>query len=232
MQITSTHLSRGAAGAAAAAGAIFVAVQVGHPASDTFTTETSEWVVRSTAKTVMAALALAGITGLYLRQHRQAGLLGLAGYLVFTVGYLGLLGVEVIAATVLPTLVDTQPGLVDDVVTAAVGGTPAGDIGGVQVLLNVSGIGYILGGLLFGVAIFRARVLPRWMGALLAASTVATAALAVLPESFNRPLAVPEGIALIALGVALWRNPVDAGPTSAWTHAMPAAVVGSGPTSR
>jgi hypothetical protein len=121
---------------------------------------------------------------------------------------------------------------VDDVVAAAVGGAPAGDIGGVQVLLNVSGIGYILGGLLFGVAILRAGVLPRWMGALLAASTVATAALAVLPESFNRPLAVPEGIALVALGVALWRNPVDVGPTSASTHAAPPAVVGSGPTSR
>ena len=38
-------------------------------------------------------------------------------------------------------------------------------------------------------------------------STVATAALAVLPEAFNRPLAVPEGIALVGLGVSLWRNP-------------------------
>ena len=34
----------------------------------------------------------------------------------------------------------------------------------------------------------------------------ATAALAVLPESFNRPLAVPTGIALIGLGVSLWRD--------------------------
>ena len=33
--------------------------------------------------------------------------------------------------------------------------------------------------------------------------------LAVLPESFDRPFAVPEGIALIALGVSLWRNPSD-----------------------
>jgi len=42
-------------------------------------------------------------------------------------------------------------------------------------------------------------------GALLAVSTVGTGALAVLPESFNRPMAIPEGIALIALGVSLWR---------------------------
>ena len=32
------------------------------------------------------------------------------------------------------------------------GGTPAGDIGGMQLLLNVGGAGYILGGLVFGYA--------------------------------------------------------------------------------
>jgi len=48
-------------------------------------------------------------------------------------------------------------------------------------------------------------VLVRWAAALLALSTAGTAALAVLPESVNRPMAVPEGVALIALGVSLWR---------------------------
>jgi hypothetical protein len=55
----------------------------------------------------------------------------------------------------------------------------------------------------------RTGVLARWAAALLAVSTVATAALAVLPEAFNRPFAVPEGIALIGLGVSLWRNHTD-----------------------
>src|SRR3954466_14614664 len=112
MTITATGLTKAAAAAAAVAGSIFIAVQIGHPASGTFTTETTQWVARSCAKTVMIVLALAGITGMYLRPHRKAGVLGLVGYLVFAVGYLALLGVEVIAATVLPTLVDTQPGFV------------------------------------------------------------------------------------------------------------------------
>jgi hypothetical protein len=64
----------------------------------------------------------------------------------------------------------------------------------------------MLGGLIFGIALFRTGVLARWAAALLAVSTVGTAALAVLPESFDRPFAVPEGIALIALGVSLWRS--------------------------
>ena len=64
----------------------------------------------------------------------------------------------------------------------------------------------MLGGLIFGIALFRARVLARWAAVLLAVSTVATAALAVLPSSFDRPMAVPEGVALIGLGISLWRD--------------------------
>ena len=209
MAITSTTLTRGAAVAAGAAGAIFIAVQIDHPASDTFTTETTQWVVRECAKIVMAVLALAGITGMYLRQYRQAGLLGLVGYLVFAAGYLAMLSIEVIAAVVLPNLVDSEPGFVNDVVAAANGGTANGDIGGLEILFGLMGAGIILGGLVFGIALFRTRVLARWAAALLAASTGALAALVVLPESFNRPLAVPGGIALISLGVSLWRNAGD-----------------------
>jgi hypothetical protein len=212
MNITATGLIKAAGAAAAVAGAIFIAVQINHPATDTFTTETTQWVARSCAKTVMAALALAGVTGMYLRQYRKAGLLGLIGYLVFAAGYLAMFSVEVIAAAVLPNLVHTQPGFVNDVVVAAAGGTPTGDIGGLQTVFDLAGAGYILGGLIFGIALFRTRILARWAAALLAVSTVGTAALAVLPDSFNRPFAVPEGIALIALGVSLWRNPRDDGP--------------------
>ena len=223
MTVTATGLTKAAGAAAAAAGVIFIAVQIGHPATGSFTTETTQWVVRECAKIVMIALALAGITGMYSRQYRQAGLLGLVGYLLFAAGYLALFSVEVIAAAVLPNLVDSEPGFVNDVVAAANGGAPNGDIGGLQTLFDLSGAGYILGGLVFGVALFRTRVLARWAAALLAVSTVATATLAVLPESFNRPFAVPEGIALIALGVSLWRNPRDshqAAPATSSANAL------------
>jgi hypothetical protein len=178
MNITASALTKAAAAAAAVAGSIFIAVQIGHPATATFTTETGQWVARSCAKIVMAALAVAGIAGMYLRQHRQAGLVGLVGYVVFTAGYLAMFCVEVIAATVLPSLVDTEPGFVNDVVVAAAGGKPEGDIGALQTLFNLAGAGYLVGGLLFGIALFRTRILSRWAAALLAVSTVGTASLA------------------------------------------------------
>ena len=220
MTITPAGLTKAAAAAAAAAGAIFIAVQIGHPASDTFTSETAQWVARGSAKAVMTVLALAGITGMYLRQVRRSGLLGLVGYLLFAAGYLAMFAIEVISVTVLPALTDSEPAFVNDVVAAAVGGTPTGDIGALQTLFNLAGVGYILGGLLFGIALFRTGILARWAAVLLAVGTVATASLAVLPESYNRPLAVPVGVALIGLGVSLWRNNASADAATTSTPAL------------
>ena len=106
----------------------------------------------------------------------------------------------------LPTVARTDPAYVQDVLDAAVGGSPRGDIGHMQDLLLTAGVGYALGGLLFGIALFRAGAPARWAAVLLAYGTTSALALAVLPESFNRPFAVPTGVALIGLGVSLWRD--------------------------
>jgi hypothetical protein len=206
MTITTTGLTRAAGLSAAAAGLIFIAVQINHPPMDVASVATTEWVVRNSAKVLMAALALVGVTGMYLRQVRQVGVIGLIGYLLFGAGYLLMFATEVISAYVLPGLVSVAPGYVNDIVVAAAGGTPAGDIGSMKTVLAVAGAGYMLGGLIFGIALFRARILARWASALLAVGTIATVSLAFLPESFNRPMAVPVGLALFGLGISLWRD--------------------------
>jgi hypothetical protein len=207
MTVTATGLTKAAGLSAAAAGLIFIAVQFNHPAMTVDSVTTTEWVVRNSAKVAMAALALVGITGMYLRQLRQVGVLGLVGYLLFGAGYLLMFASEVISAYVLPGIAHVAPAYVNDILAAAAGGKPVGDIGSMATMLNVAGIGYMLGGLVFGIALFRAGILWRWASALLALGTVATVSLAFLPESFNRPMAVPVGLALVGLGVSLWRNP-------------------------
>jgi len=207
MTITTTGLTRAAGLSAAAAGLIFIAVQINHPPMDVASVATTEWVVRNSAKVLMGALALVGITGMYLRQVRQVGVFGLIGYLLFGAGYLLMFATEVISAYVLPALVNIAPGYVNDIVVAAAGGTPVSDIGAMKTVLAVTGIGYMVGGLIFGIALFRARILARWAAALLAVGTIATVTLAWLPESANRPMAVPVGLALVGLGVSLWRHP-------------------------
>ncbi len=206
MNLTTNRLTATAGLCAAAAGAIFIGVQINHPPADVAHLVTTEMVIRESAKVLMCVLALVGLTGMFLRHRRQFGVLGLAGFSLLTVGFLALFAIECIVGYVLPTVAHSNPRYVQDVLDAAVGGSPSGDIGHMQELFLASGIGYPLGGLLFGIALFRAGVLARWASVLLAYGTISVLALSVLPESFNRPFAVPTGVALIGLGVSLWRD--------------------------
>src|SRR6266516_6522891 len=120
MTITTAKLTRAAGISAAAAGAIFVAVQIKHPAWTVQAfTDSLNWQIRGIAKLVMSGLAIAGLTGMYLHQRRQVGKLGLVGYLVFVAGYLFMASVEAIAVFVLPGQAHSRPGYVNDVLRAA-----------------------------------------------------------------------------------------------------------------
>jgi hypothetical protein len=207
MAITATTLSRSAGVAAAAAGLIFIGVQINHPPMDVSSVTSTEWIIRNSLKVVMAALALAGLTGMYLRQVTRSGVLGLVGYLLFSAGYLVIMSIAFIAGYVLPGLADTAPAYVNDVLAVAGGGSAAGDIGPMQAAFRVEAFGYLAGGLVFGIALYRAHVLARWAAVLLAVGTFATIAIPLLPQSFERPLAFPTGVALIGLGYSLFRNP-------------------------
>jgi hypothetical protein len=206
MTITPANLTRAAGAAAVAAGAIFIGVQVDHPHLDATTIATTEVVVRDSLKSLMAVLALVGITGMYLSQVRRNGRLGLLGYLVLGVGYLIIMATTFAAAFVLPSVAGTDPGYVNDVIAATRGGSPAGDIGTLQALAKVQDFAFLAGSLVFGIALYRAGVLARWASALLALGGVVTIALSLLPDAFYRLLAFPNGIAMIALGVSLWRT--------------------------
>lgn len=204
MTITPTTLTRGAAAAAVGSGLLFIGVQIGHPHLDATSVATTEVVVRDVLKMLMAVLALVGITGMYLSQVRRNGVLGLVGYLVLSVSYLLIVGMMYLATFVLPELVATNPAYVDDAITQITGGTPTGDIGALALAIQVQGISFLAGGLIFGIALFRARILTRWAPLLLAAGGVITILLSVMPDAFYRLLAFPNGIAMIALGYSLW----------------------------
>ena len=153
----------------------------------------------------MCALAVAGITGMYLSQVRRNGVLGLIGWVVFSVGYLCIMCTTFVAADVVPTIAGTNPGFVkDDIALATSRGTVSGDIGVLPTVFKVQGILYLVGGLLFGIALFRAHVLARWATVLLAVSGFASVVLSLMPDAFYRLLAYPNGIAMIGLGYSLW----------------------------
>lgn len=203
---TTQSLTRAAGVAAIAAGAIFIGVQLNHPHLDLTSIGSTEVIVRSSFKAVMCALALAAFTGMYLSQIRRNGLLGLIGYTLLSAGYLLVLSTALASAYVLPHVVGSDPGFVEDFIAAATGGSPSGDLGALGVLLQVQGFAYLGGGLLFGIALFRAGVLTRWATVLLAVGGLVSALLAVMPDAFYRLLAFPNAIAMIGLGLSLWSS--------------------------
>ena len=79
------------------------------------------------------------------------------------------------------------------------------NLGAFATIYSLVSVLYLLGLLLFGIALFRARILPRWAAILLAGSgPLAMIMVALLPHQFERLAAMPMGFALAWLGYALW----------------------------
>jgi len=206
MSLTTTSLTRAAGLCAVAGGLLFIAVQINHPPVNLALVTTPEWAIRETMKISMAVLTLIGIAGMYLSQVRKNGWVGLLGYLILSAGFLMMLTVEVAGLVVMPAIAGSAPGYVSSVLAVANNGTGTQDVGLMAPLNLLVGLGSMGGGLVFGIGLFRAKVLTRWGSLFLAVATPLSAFIPLLPQINQRLFAVPTGLALIVLGVSLWRQ--------------------------
>jgi hypothetical protein len=204
MKITTSTLIRPAGLCAVAAGIVFAGIQPIHPPDVVASVTTGAWAIITTAKSAMCLLFLVGITGLYARQANQAGWLGLAGFLLLTVCWWLQTAFVVAEAFIMPLLASTAPAFVDGFLGISYGNTGGVNLGALPTLYSLVGITYMLGGLVFGVATFRAGILPRWPAVLLAVAAALTPAAALLPHAQQRFAAVPVALALAWLGYALF----------------------------
>jgi hypothetical protein len=209
--MTRTKLYRAAGVAAVVAGLIFVLLQFIHPDETVENVATSTWKAVHVLTMVMTALALVGVLGIYLRQVNESGVLGLIGVVLYGCGFFIIYGFSFVEAAVLPQLADTDPSYVADVIELTATGQASGELGGLAAANVASGVTYILGGVLFGVALWRARVLWRWAAALLVIGALSTSLIQVLPESLDRLVAIPVGVAWAGLGISLWQSTATRG---------------------
>ena len=109
-------------------------------------------------------------------------------------------------AFILPLLATAAPQFVDGVLgTLARGQASEVNLGALPTIYSLGvGVPYMLGGLLFGIATFRAGILPRWPAGLLAVAAALTPLAALLPHAIQRLAGIPVGLALAWLGYALW----------------------------
>jgi hypothetical protein len=194
-------------GFACVAGGVFIAAFVlAHPWGQfvgAAIARTPQWRAAHSFHLVGAVFALVGLVGLFLFQRGRLGPLGLVGFVVSFVGNGMFLGTGMITAFIWPMLAVHAPATVE----------PGGPIFGVPssalafaLTAAVIGVGYIV----FGIAMLRAGVFPRWA----IVALVAGAILGNLPPYPFSPMpwaglvlgGVLYGGALAWLGTILWRG--------------------------
>ena len=203
-KITGSNLIRWTGLSTIVAGVIFAAIQPIHPDDVVGSVNTSAWAIITGLKTVMCLLLLLGIVGLYARQVNKAGWLGLAGFLLFGLSWALQTAFVFAESFIMPPLAAVAPKFVDGFLGISYGHAGDTDFGALPLIYGlIVGGAYMLGGLIFGIATFRAGVLPRWAAGLLAATAALTPLAALLPHAIQRLAAMPMGLALACLGYAL-----------------------------
>jgi hypothetical protein len=214
MTITTSGLTRAAGVSAVLSGLLYIVIQPIHPEENAATVTSTAWVVVAAMTIAMAVLGLVGASGIYFRQVRETGLTGLVGYLMFASFYLAVTAWTFVEVFVLPRIADEAPQFVDDFLGIPAGVSAQGDVGGLPLLFTVVSGLYLVGGLVFGIAVYRAGILQRGAAALLAAGTVLSLSAAVLPHAVGRYAAVPVGMAMVWLGWSLWSEQRTSAPRS------------------
>jgi hypothetical protein len=155
--------------------------------------------------TFLGFFGLFGMAGLYARQAEKSGWLGLAGFLLLSIWFGLIMPFCFVEAFILPRLTTESPAFVAGFLGMFTGIPSEVDLGVLPTLWNISGPLYIFGPLLFGIATFRARVLPRWAGGLLALGALLIPVSGLVPPEYQPEIAlIPIGLAFSWLGYALF----------------------------
>lgn len=220
MKMTTLNPIRWAGLSAMVAGIIYmIAVGIFHQPNIISSVTTAQWAVVHALATVMCFLFLLGISGLYARQVEKAGWLGLVGFFLYSLSWMLSAAFTFAEVFILPLLATEAPMLAEGFIGIFTSSAGETNFGALANLWTLTGSLYIVGGLLFGIATFRAGILPRWAAVLLVFGSVLGPVAALLPPEHEPKVAIPVGIALAWLGYALWSERRTQTPDSAITIA-------------
>jgi hypothetical protein len=206
MKLANPQLIRFAGFAAVLAGTCYVLVGLFHPANALSSVTTTRWATVHVLACAMSFFGVIGLAGLYARQSAKAGWFGLVGYVMLSLWLVLIMGFSFAEAFILPHLATVTPSFVEAWM-GMFNGTASKispiSLGVLPKIWTLTGPLYILGGLSFGIATFRARILPRGAAVLLAVGTALAPAAGLLPLTSQPKVAIPTGLALAWLGYAL-----------------------------
>lgn len=186
-----------------------------HPEVDSATITTPRWAVAHALWWVGTLTGMVGLVGLYLRQRRAVSVLGFLGVGLAWLGTAVLSGAMFFEAVVVPTLLARAPDLVQ--------AFPRSDGWGAFIAsVLASGLLLGVGFLLFGAAMLRAAVLPRWATVLAVIGGIAQGVSFLLPRPVAALGGLAFGLGLVGLGCGLWASPEEreTQPATAATPSM------------
>ena len=203
--MTASTLMRLAGLSAMLAGLCMVVMGLFHPVNVPEAVTTATWVNVHIAATAMSFFGLFGMAGLYARQAEKSGWLGLMGFALISLWFGIVMPFSFMEAFILPRLATVLPEFVAGFLGMFTGVPSKVELGVLPTLWNLSGPMFILGSLLFGIATFRAGVLPRWAGGLLAFGALLIPVGAMVPAEYQPEVALLTiALALTWLGYALF----------------------------
>jgi hypothetical protein len=204
-RISTAALMRLAGFSAMLAGLSIVVLGMFHPANEPAYVTTPAWIIVHIFATSLGFFGVLGLAGLYARQVEKAGWLGLIGFLLFSL-WMTLVGFfSYIEAAVLPLLASQYPPFVAGFMQMISNVPIVVNLGVMPTMWAISTPMLIVGSLLFAIATFRARILPRWAAGLLALGTLMIPVGALLPTELQaKIILVPMGLGLAWMGYALF----------------------------
>jgi hypothetical protein len=162
--ITTSNLIRLAGLSALLAGICYVLVGILHPPNVASSVTSTRWAIVHVLACATCFFGLLGVAGLYARHATKSGWLGLVGFVLFSLWLVLIMGFSFIEVFILPRLASAEPSFVVSWMGMLTGSARTFNLGALSTVWTLTAPIYMLGGLLFGIAIFRAGILPRWAG--------------------------------------------------------------------
>jgi hypothetical protein len=160
---------------------------------------TTQWTISHLLWWIGGLMGTTGLAGLYLRQREEVGVLGFIGSSLAIIGLALIASAMYFEAFIAPSVAARAPELFESFPAA---GGWRGFLAGVLASGALFGVGFLL----FGITMFRARIMPRWAIVLAVVGGIPFAVNFLLPRPIAILAVTVHSIGLMGLGFGLWKN--------------------------
>ena len=187
-------------------GFIYIALQTFHPSDSLAEVGTPLWNLTAILTSFMSLIIFIGLAATFILQLDQLHVMGIVGYAVFALFWLISMIFSFNEAFVLPLLTQSTPIYVEGILS--IFGTVRRDVdlGVFPSLAAISGIMYVLGGLIYGFFTSKTGHFRPISALFLGLAALATFGAGLVAHPYNRIFAVPMGLALILLGLEMFQR--------------------------